>query len=252
MFFIRKTEYIILVYIYLCSVKSIVYRMKKTFIFISLSLFMSLTSTASTIEESNTNAQRTFHYSNRNKIRSFMDSYYGFRIGASIANISSENKFLGSDSQTGLNVAFTYGIGMTTSAPLYFETGIAYVEKGGQNTYSGGKYEYNLDYLELPFTLKYIYNTSIDLSFQPFFGGYFAAGIAGKVKDYATRTAYNSFSDNANAFRTFDGGIRFGCGLGYDLMYAELAYELGLSNITHDTFNTAHNRSLILSVGVNF
>ena len=40
--------------------------------------------------------------------------------------------------------------------------------------------------------------------------------------------------------------------MGYDLFYVDLTYDIGLSNICHDTFDTSHNGSLSLNFGVNF
>ena len=55
-----------------------------------------------------------------------------------------------------------------------------------------------------------------------------------------------------DGFQRFDGGLRLGCGVGYDLFYVDLTYDIGLSNICHDTFDTSHNGSLSLNFGVNF
>ena len=85
---------------------------------------------------------------------------------------------------------------------------------------------------------------------QPFVGGYLACGIGGKVKDYGNRQAFSSFDDNY--FKRFDGGLRLGCGVQYDIVYAEAAYEFGLANICNDSFDTSHNRCFYLNVGVNF
>lgn len=46
--------------------------------------------------------------------------------------------------------------------------------------------------------------------------------------------------------------IILGCGIGYDMFYADLTYDIGLANICHDTFDTSHNGALMLNVGVNF
>lgn len=57
-------------------------------------------------------------------------------------------------------------------------------------------------------------------------GGFVAAGVAGKIKDYGHRQAFNSFGDDG--FKRFDGGVRLGCGLQYSHLYAELGYDIGL------------------------
>ncbi len=187
-----------------------------------------------------------------NGYKTFPEQYFGFRIGADFSSVSSDNKYLGCDTKAGLNVAFTYGIGLTYAAPLFLETGFAYTEKGGKSTKQGTKYSYNLDYLELPFVVKYSYSTNLDIDIHPFLGGYFAYGIGGKIKDYNKRESYDSFSDEPISFRRFDAGLKFGCGISYELIYAEIAYELGLANTSHDEFDTAHNRALMLNFGVNF
>lgn len=226
--------------------------MKKTFLLILISLFSAAATFAETSGDNSTQGRNKYRPNGRTAVRSYLDSYCSSHIGATFTSISSENKFLGNNSKTGLNVGFKYGMGVTTSAPLYFELGVSYVDKGGKVTGNKGKMSYNLNYLELPFALRYIFETSSDLTIQPFFGGYFACGVGGSVKNYATHTVYISFSDRDDAFRRFDGGIQVGCGFAFDLVYADLAYEIGLANITHDAFNTAHNHGLMLSVGVMF
>lgn len=109
---------------------------------------------------------------------------------------------------------------------------------------------YDLNYLQIPAVLKYKYDVDDHFSIQPQFGGYFAVGVGGKIKNFAEREAQSSFrSDN---FRRLDGGLRIGCGIGYDMFYADLTYDIGLVNICHDTFDKARNRAVLLSFGVNF
>lgn len=87
---------------------------------------------------------------------------------------------------------------------------------------------------------------------EPFFGGYLACGIAGKIKDYNNREAYSSFGDEDDTFNRFDGGLRFGCGVSYQMLYLEASYDLGLANVGKDRFDDARNRCFNLTVGVNF
>lgn len=109
---------------------------------------------------------------------------------------------------------------------------------------------YDLNYLQIPAVLKYKYDVDDHLSIQPQFGGYFAVGVGGKIKNFAEREAQSSFrSDN---FRRLDGGLRIGCGIGYDMFYADLTYDIGLANICHDSFDKSHNGALLLNFGVNF
>ena len=183
------------------------------------------------------------------------DMYYGLRIGPSFSKVNSDDVELdGGNWQTGLNLSVIMGIPLTSEMPLYIETGLSYTEKGGKKKVTSlegkKKMTYDLNYLEIPIVLKYIYDIDGHFTVQPYFGGYLACGISGKIKNYGERKAFNSFSDDA--FQRFDGGLRFGIGAGYEMFYADLAFDLGLSNICHDMFDTSHNRSLTLNFGVNF
>lgn len=183
------------------------------------------------------------------------DMYYGLRIGPSFSKVNSDDAELdGGNWQTGLNLSVIMGIPLTNEMPLYIETGLSYTEKGGKKKVTSlegkKKMTYDLNYLEIPIVLKYIYDIDGHFTVQPYFGGYLACGISGKIKNYGERKAFNSFSDDA--FQRFDGGLRFGIGAGYEMFYADLAFDLGLSNICHDMFDTSHNRSLTLNFGVNF
>ena len=42
------------------------------------------------------------------------------------------------------------------------------------------------------------------------------------------------------------------CGIGYDMFYADLTYDIGLANICHDSFDKSHNGALQFNFGVNF
>ena len=42
------------------------------------------------------------------------------------------------------------------------------------------------------------------------------------------------------------------CGIGYDMFYADLTYDIGLANICHDSFDKSRNGALQLNFGVNF
>lgn len=181
------------------------------------------------------------------------DTYYGFHVGMAIASVHSDAAILdGSDPKVGLDVGFDIGTRIAPSAPLYFETGLAYTEKGGKGHYNGAKFTYNLDYLELPLTLKYKYFASPDFSIEPFLGGYLALGVGGKIKDFGEREAYSSFGSDNASFRRFDGGLRLGCGLSYNILHFSISYDIGLANVGHYDFEDTRTGSLNLNVGVRF
>lgn len=180
--------------------------------------------------------------------------YFGLRIGPAFTNVRSEDGFLdGSGIRTGVNVGIAAGFPVSPFTPLYFETGLTYTEKGGTGKASSGKFTYRLNYLELPFVFKYKAHLAPGFSLQPYAGGYAAVGVGGKIKDFHNRTAYSSFSSSSSdSFRRGDAGLRFGCGLEFHHLYFDVAYDLGLSNITRDGFDSAHNNSVMLNFGLNF
>ena len=187
------------------------------------------------------------HYSVRSERHTGIDGYFGLRVGLGVATISADDRALDGDSpKSGLNVGFVAGIQVAPATPLYLETGLSYVEKGGKNS----SYTYGMNYLEVPFLMKYQYNFDRLTSIQPFAGVYCAAGISGKIKEQDQRQSHSSFSDNA--FKRLDGGLRIGCGLQFDHLYAELGYDIGRANVSHDDFNTAHTGCFFANIGVNF
>jgi hypothetical protein len=176
-----------------------------------------------------------------------IDSYFGLRIGFGVANVSADDHYLdGSSPKAGLNIGFTAGIQMAPATPLYLESGLSYIEKGGKSAMT----TYGMNYLEVPLLIKYQYDFDRLTSIQPFVGVYGAAGLSGKIKEQDSRQTYSSFSDDA--FKRFDGGVRIGCGLQFDHLYGELGYDFGLANVSHDDFNTAHTGCFFVNLGVNF
>lgn len=200
--------------------------------------------------------QRTGHldYSSYKSVNMFSkgENYFGLRIGPSFSTVSSDDKTLdGGNAQTGLNIGAVAGIALSERMPLFLETGIYYTEKGGKKKLADGKkMTYDLNYLEVPITVKYAYAIDDHFSVQPFAGGYLSCGVGGKIKNYRDREADDSFS--SDRFKRFDGGLRVGIGAAYDLFYADLTYDIGLANICHDEFDTSHNGCLTLNFGVNF
>lgn len=188
---------------------------------------------------------------NQSRYHAFTDIYYGLRIGGAFSTVSSDDPYLdGGSVRSGLNVGVVAGFQVAPRTPIYFETGLSYVEKGGEGHDRNSKFTYDLDYLEVPVVLKYDCEVAPNLNVQPYIGGFFAAGVGGKIKDFGDRLAYSSFDDHA--FKRFDAGIKVGCGLQFDHLYAELGYDFGLANICHDSFDTSRTGSFLATVGVNF
>ena len=181
--------------------------------------------------------------------RSHAEQYYGLRLGLNVASLSSDDVALDFDSRSGVAFGGVYGLQLANSAPLWLEAGLFYSEKGGEGTDADHhKVKCSLNYLQVPLVVKYAFDVYDDLYVDPFLGGYLALGITGKTKDYASRTSDSSY----DTFNRFDGGLRIGCGVEYQMLYAEVGFDFGLANISSDDFATTHTRSFFVSVGVNF
>ena len=179
------------------------------------------------------------------------DFYYGLRLGLNVSSVNSADRYLdGGTAKTGLNAGMVAGVQLAPAMPVYLESGLYYSEKGGKGTFDGRTFTYQLNYLEVPLLMKYRIDIDRYTSVQPFAGVHASLGVGGKMKDFNDRKAYSAFDDDA--FQRFDAGLRLGCGLQFAPAYIELGYDVGLANISHDYFDTAHTGAFFATVGVNF
>ena len=230
--------------------------MKKTIIMAIAALMMSAASVhGQSYTQSRYYNERTGHLDySQNKKKSFLSKgvdYYGLRIGPSFSTVNSDDPTLdGGSSQTNLSVGAVVGLSLSNNGPIFLESGVLYSNKGGKSLYEGKKMTYDLKYIEVPIVVKYVIDLTDGFTMQPFAGGYFAYGVGGKIRNYGDRVAVDSFS--SKYFKRFDCGLRLGFGVGYNMFYADLTYDLGLANICHDEFDTSHTGCLSLNFGVNF
>jgi hypothetical protein len=177
--------------------------------------------------------------------------YFGVRVGMNASHVSSESPLLdGSGVKTGLNIGFAAGTQLSYRAPLFLESGLYYTQKGGKSGSGTDKFTYDLNYLEVPLLIKYKHFVGNQTTVQPYAGAYLALGTDGDIKNYGSRTAFSSF-DNGY-FNRFDGGLKVGCGLGFNMLYVDASYDIGLSNIGQDNFDDTHNGCFTINIGVNF
>ena len=146
--------------------------------------------------------------------------YYGVRIGMVGANLTGDAEATGM--KIGLSLGGVIGIRISHTTPLFLESGLYYVGRGGKD----GDFSVGYNNLEIPLLIKYGVKAG-DIAFLPFFGPYFAYGISGKT-------------------------MKLGCGLEFNKLYVEAGYQFGLSNITKHADNSVHSNALFLNVGVNF
>ena len=183
------------------------------------------------------------------------EQYYGLRLGLNIASLSSDDAEWDTDSRAGIAFGAVYGLQLANATPLWLEAGLLYSEKGGKSVIQNETRKYRLSYLQVPLVIKYSLDIADDLYIDPFVGGFLAFGIAGKSKFYGTpaKDYKDRFSESSfDLYKRFDGGLRIGCGLEYQMLYAELGFDFGLANIGKDDFSSTRTQGFFVNVGVNF
>jgi len=183
------------------------------------------------------------------------ESYYGIRLGLNIASMSSDMATMDTDSRTGWAFGAVYGLQLANSTPIWLEAGLLYSEKGGESKiyYENlEKITYRLSYLEVPVVVKYGFDIIDDLYIDPFLGGYLALGVGGKTKTYTRNVDDRTSESSFNYANRFDAGLRVGCGVEYQMLYAEVGFNFGIANIGKSDFDAVRNRNFFINVGVNF
>jgi len=169
--------------------------------------------------------------------------YYGVRMGFTSASTDLATIDLGS--KTGMSLAGIVGIRCSQSVPLFLESGLYYTQRGGKK----GSTSVSLNYLEIPVLIKY----GIDLkpvAILPFVGPYFSWGVGGKIKAYEDHGKMSSFRDGC--YKHGDMGFKLGCGVEWNMLYAELGYQFGVANISDNDAWDAHGNAFFMNFGINF
>jgi hypothetical protein len=181
--------------------------------------------------------------------------YYGLRLGIDFATISGDNTD-DLTSRTGINLGGVVGLRISDRTPLYLESGLYYTERGAKYDKGGTTVKSALAYLEIPVLIKYGIQATEEISILPYVGPYFSMGIGGKTKVSSPlgSSSEGSFSSDAwgGGFSRPDMGFKIGCGAEYNMVYAEVGYQIGVANIAKNDNDTRHGNALYISLGVNF
>jgi len=169
--------------------------------------------------------------------------YYGVRLGVNFASLNAD---IDTKGRTGLSLGGVIGLRVSDTTPVFVESGLYYTEKGGKfdaSPLADTKCHYNA--LQVPVVIKYGIKTS-EVAILPFIGPYFAWGVSGNYQ-YASH---------------FDMGIKLGCGIEYNMLYLEGAYEFGIKNradedkltsvLTNVKDPSLRNGAFVINFGVNF
>jgi hypothetical protein len=174
--------------------------------------------------------------------------YYGARMGLNLASMSGDVEQ--NSMKAGLNLGGVIGLRVSSSSPVFLESGLYYTQRGGKD----GDNKMTIKYLEVPLVVKYGIKATDDIALLPFAGPYFSYGIGGRVKggknEDGTKIDFSSF----NLVNHGDMGLKIGCGAEYDMLYMEVGYQFGIANIADDDVvdGTVHGNALFINFGVNF
>ena len=172
--------------------------------------------------------------------------YYGVRFGGTIASINGDFSV---GSTTGLTLAGVIGLRVSSSAPVFLESGLYYTQRGAKNS----DYEITHNNLEIPLVIKYGFQVADEIALLPFIGPYFAYGVSTDEKLKSPYAEAHDVRVNRNNM-----GFKLGCGAEYNRIYLELGYQFGLTNIIDDEYSkewenkSARNNALFLNLGLNF
>jgi hypothetical protein len=178
--------------------------------------------------------------------------YYGIRFGGTLASISSDTKYAEMGTKLGMTLGGVIGIRLSSSVPVFLESGLYYTERGGKE----GKYTCGYNNLEIPLLIKYGFHATDEIAVLPFVGPYFAYGISGKTKKDDGLGGIEKVStyddDEWMGLERANMGFKFGCGAEYNHLYLEIGYQLGVTNISKMDDVSAHSSAFFANFGVNF
>ena len=106
--------------------------MKRIVFFLMAMLMIALPSSAQNYKNSQYYNEKTGHLDY--KFNNYLgEAYLGVRLGPAFTYVTSDDARLdGGKWQTGLNVGVVGGFALSESTPVFMETGLYYIEKGGK------------------------------------------------------------------------------------------------------------------------
>jgi hypothetical protein len=161
----------------------------------------------------------------------------------------------------GLNIGGLVEYAFTEKFVL--ESGLSFSMKGHKFDKAGLKYNYNLNYIELPINAAYkisLGNIKIAIKAGPYFG--FALSGKMKSKDKIFMAPDGSLTDelkinigtdkDKDDLKPLEIGFNFGAGIEFNGMLFGAQYGLGLANLSPDTGNGAKVKNKVIGIYVGY
>lgn len=177
--------------------------------------------------------------------------YYGVRIGFTSASFSGDSEVAKeTGSKVGMTLGGVVGLRVSSSIPLFVESGLYYSERGAKE----GNLKVSHNNLEIPLLIKYGFKVHDDVAILPFLGPVFAYGVSGKLKYEvgSEKVEVSAFDeDKWDALKRANMGFKLGCGVEYNNLYLELGYQFGITDISKIDAEVRSN-AFFMNLGVNF
>lgn len=174
------------------------------------------------------------------------------RLNLSYNSLGLDKKLFDNDEKdlatmNGLSISWTKGISISSSSPLFIETGLGltYAWKSVEEKEDGYEDKITNTFLGLTVPVNLVYKWNVpntDINIAPFVGLYLRGNIVGN-SNYEWSNLYDSGDEDTNWFNDYDddddpgwGASRFsigwniGVGLEYSKLYVGLSYGSDLNN----------------------
>lgn len=165
-------------------------------------------------------------------------TYIGLRFGVVAGQLHGRHVEADHSSKAGLTGGVVVGWRLFKCDGLWLEAGIRYVEKGavlvgetyadGRNEPTPSKARLGMHYFEFPLLIKGRIPCA-GFYLCPSFGVYGAIGFSGRTTYAQAQEAYNTF--RAGGLQRGDWGLQIGLGLKWKMLYADMAYDIGLRDV---------------------
>ena len=176
---------------------------------------------------------------------------FGVRAGLNVANMSVNG--VSPDSKIGFHVAGSYERLLTSSMPLYLETGLQLTWKGCQIDDDHFTNKVNAAYLEIPIMVNYKFNIKNKVTLYPSLGFYYGLGIGGKIKTGDPKVdTFGKYTCKRSDF-----GMRMAATALWKQFTFGLGYEFGFTDINKGFSDDnwapeIKTGNFFISVGYNF
>lgn len=185
----------------------------------------------------------------------------GFRAGVVVAHLSSD-EIVDPESRTG----FTFGafLGLPLSSVVSLEPGLSYAQKGAKYSEDDFSVTLQLDYVEIPFLLRFDLPSSGSVGAHVRAGPVVSLETSCSVKASAPQASLsfdcdaNELDEDAIETKSLDLGALVGGGLTLAVasrvdLLLDVSYDFGLTDINDSgSTNDVKNRALTVTVGVAF